>query len=244
MSVPDTDDTWQQALRMDPESAEQQARRQLIKAFKDEMRRAGSCQNYLNKMLATHEKQDEFRAALVRMVPRSSGHTYLTTTPFPVWEQSQPLNNVFILHVSDFDFHPTASIQMAAGPEKTDILMDRYEMEGFLTDSEYITISSRGVVAGPVLPFSVKFVKGQGRMNLLQAFMLYCHVHEEALPAKLAATCTLVYCKAPLIRDAQQEMYWAMQQGYRSSVRKAPHVIQWVWSLTKVQMIQGVLPLQ
>ena len=206
MSVPDTDDTWQQALRMDPESAEQQARRQLIKAFKDEMRRAGSCQNYLNKMLATHEKQDEFHAALARMVPCSSAHTYLTTTPFPVWDGSEPLKNVFILHVSDFDFHPTASIQMAAGPEKTDILMDRYEMEGFLTDSEYITISSRGVVAGPVLPFSVKFVKGQGRMNLLQAFMLYCHVHEEVLPAKLAATCTLVYCKAPLIRDAQQEL--------------------------------------
>ena len=206
MSVPDTDDTWQQALRMDLESAEQQARRQLIKAFKDEMRRAGSCQNYLNKMLATHEKQDEFHAALARMVPRSSAHKYLTTTPFPVWDGSEPLKNVFILHVSDFDFHPTASLQMAAGPLVTDILMDRYEMEGFLTDSEHITISSHGVVAGPVLPFSVKFVKGQGRMNLLQAFMLYCHVHEEALPAKLAATCTRVYCKAPLIRDAQQEL--------------------------------------
>ena len=77
-------------------------------------------------------------------------------------------------------------------------------MEGFLTDSEHITISSHGVVAGPVLPFSVKFVKGQGRMNLLQAFMLYCWVHEEALPAKLAATSTLVYCKAPLIKDCQQ----------------------------------------
>ena len=99
-----------QALRMEPESADQLASRQLIKAFKDEMRHAGSCQNYLNKMLAPHGKQDEFHAALARMVPRSSAHKYLTTTPFPVWDGSEPLKNVFILHVSDFDFHPTASL--------------------------------------------------------------------------------------------------------------------------------------
>ena len=70
-------------------------------------------------------------------------------------------------------------------------------------DSEHITLSLRGVVVGPAFPFSVKFLKGQGCMNTLQAFMLYCCVHDEALPAKLAAD-QLVSCQ--LMKAFKDEM--------------------------------------
>ena len=72
-------------------------------------------------------------------------------------------------------------------------------------------------------------------MTSLLALIHYYMSHEKALPHTLLTTACVIQVRSVWTQDLQAEAFYAMQVGYRSTVRKAPSVMNWAVPLLKLK---------
>ena len=231
-----TDDTWDAVLSN--VSAEEQQLISLKEDFKKIIGEAQGVQPYLIRFFADAAAKEQFLQALPSMLPVNT-HTAYTTGPVVPGE-------VAIFTLDKFAFQAGSSLQLAPAVHKSGDLINRIVVEGFLSEDEPVIIRPCGVMgAGEIDKFSVEYVKGQSRVHTLMAFVVYCFTHGEPLPMVIKTSAAAILCKCPEhIENAQAELFYAMKTAHRSAVRKAPHIMNWVWSLQQLQKRSGLTPLQ
>lgn len=234
------DEAWAVVLEQ-PKSAEDQQVDNLVSDFKRELVKVGGVKAFISKRLAQPSDKAGFLEYLQSTGPlRKPDHvTYQTTRPMPYW--SEGTREELVLHLSDFCWSDLASLQLNPEISKSCELIDRYAKEGFITCNEPILVSVARMPRGDDGPaFSVGFVKGQSRVLTLMAFQLYCFGHDQPMPDIISESAVKLYCRHLDLKDDQAEVFEAFKMGHRSAVRKAPHVIQWVWSLLKLTKMSGI----
>ena len=235
MSVTDqTDDTWDAALSN--VSAEEQQLISLKEDFKKIIEEAQGVQPYLIRFFGDAKAKQEFLEALKSMLPLSTQTTYTTMGPVVP-------GGVVTLTLDQFAFQAGSSLQLPPEVHKSSDLINRFVVEGFLSEDEPVLI--RPPCEGEIGKFSVEYIKGQSRVHTLMAFAVYCFTHGEALPMVIKTSAAAILCKCPEnIQNAQDELFFAMRTAHRSAIRKAPHIMNWVWSLQQLQKRTGLMPLQ
>ena len=232
---------------------DQQSLDRLVGDFKKEIAHVGGVKQYMNAMLDDHAFPGRLAAfdkdLTGKLLVKPSNTTYQTSRPIPAWHETEPTNNIVVLHLIDFGFGADASLNLPVEMAKSNDLLDRMVTEGFLTVTEPIVVSERNHVLDvssrggvPILPHTMCFVKGQGRTLTVTGFVLYCWIHDTPLPDIIAKTAATIYAKREDLGGDQQEIFHAMHIGYRSAVRRAPSLVQWIWSLIQLQKKSGTSP--
>ena len=206
-----------------------------VQSFKDEVRASGGVMKYLLKNVVTVEDHAEFEKDLYELIPEEPNVEYTNTLPIEgVAPGKESTIKASTIHLSKFAFGPNVSLQLEPEIHTTEKLVDRYHVEGFLTENGHIIVCIPSNVAGPLKAFSVHYIKGQGRINTLLALAHYMIRHNVKMGEPLKNTAAQINCKHVLCIDRKAELFYAFSQSYRDAIRKAPTAAMWCGSLLKL----------
>ena len=232
-------DSWVQRLNAAalPVTDDAESLSNLVKCFKAAIADKCGVQSYLTSALADESAQDEFAEKLKLMLPFSLACSY-------EWGRPLALGRQFVMHLRHFAFDERASLQASPELQQSNLLIDRYVSEGFLTELDPIVVRDRSPdpPSRDVGNFEIGYLKGQARLLTLLSFCHYLYSHDEKLPDIIQATAATIHCRSDPVEGPQNELFAGMKIGYRGGLRKAPSVIQWAKSLMRLQKVAGIIP--